>query len=86
MAGTNVLKEFLISVGFKIDENGYRRFNESLTSISKGAIEIGKRFAAAGAATVAAGTVIGAALDAAAKPMEALYFAAQRTGASAKEL
>jgi GH24 family phage-related lysozyme (muramidase) len=79
MSSSNVLKEFLVAIGFKVDEQGFRNFQEGMRAIGKNAAEVGK-------ATVAATAVIGASLKALGQQSESLYFASQRTGASAKEL
>ena len=79
MAGSNVLKEFLVKIGFKVDETKYRNFQEVMRTTAKNAAEMGKTL-------LTATTVGGAGLTTLAKQMEGLYFAAQRTGATAKEL
>ena len=80
MAGnSSVLKEFLVKIGFKIDETKYRDFQESMRVTAKNAVEMSKT-------ALAATTVMGAGLKAVAQQMESLYFATRRTGASATEL
>jgi len=79
MASSNVLKEFLVSIGFKIDEQQYRNFQEALRTTGKNALELGK-------STALASTVLGASLRTVSAQLETLYYASQRTGASAKEL
>ena len=86
MPAENVLKSFLVKIGFALDEQKFRRFQESMNITAKNAVELTKGFVRLGEASVIASTVMGGALTAAAKQMEGLYFAAQRTGASAKEL
>lgn len=86
MAGENVLRSFLVKLGFKIDEQQFKRFQESIGTTAKNAADTTKNFVKLGEASVLAGTAMGAALTAAAKQLEGLYFASQRTGASAKEL
>jgi GH24 family phage-related lysozyme (muramidase) len=86
MASSGVLKEFLVKIGFKVDEQKYKRFQESMGSTAKNAADMTKNFVKLGEASLLAGTAMGTALTAAAKQLEGLYFASQRTGASAKEL
>jgi hypothetical protein len=77
--GTSVLKEFLVKIGFKVDETKFRNFQESMHTTAKNAVEMSKT-------ALAATTVMGASLKAVAAQMEGLYFATRRTGASAGEL
>jgi GH24 family phage-related lysozyme (muramidase) len=85
-AGSNVLKEFLVKIGFSVDQTKYRNFNEAMGSISKRATEITRAFAKTTAGMTTAFTGMAAAAHVVAKPLEQLYYAVQRTGASAKEL
>jgi GH24 family phage-related lysozyme (muramidase) len=80
MAGnSSVLKEFLVKIGFKVDDTQYRNFQEAMRATGKNAVEMSKT-------ALAATTVMGAGLKAVAAQMESLYFATRRTGASATEL
>ena len=79
MSSSNVLKEFLVKIGFKVDEQQFRNFSEVMRKTGSGAVELGKN-------TAAATTVLGASLKTIAQQMEGLYYASQRTGASAAEL
>ena len=79
MAESSVLREFLVKIGFKIDETKYRDFQESMRTTAKNAVEMSKT-------AVAAATTMGAAIHIVATQMEGLYFATRRTGASAMEL
>jgi GH24 family phage-related lysozyme (muramidase) len=80
MAGnSSVLKEFLVKIGFKVDDTQYRNFQEAMRATGKNAVEMSKT-------ALAATTVMGAGLKAVATQMESLYFATRRTGASATEL
>jgi lysozyme len=82
----SVLKSFVVSLGFKINDQQFRNFNEGLLKISKGTTELLRNFKALGEATALSTTAIGASLVAVAKPLESMYYLAQRTGASAKEI
>lgn len=70
-----ILKEFLVSLGWKIDESGQKKFVDSVAATSLKVVELGAAITAASAAVVAGVAKI-------ADQMEALYFASQRTGAS----
>jgi hypothetical protein len=74
-ADSEVIKEFLISLGFKIDEAGMKKFNNTLLGSAKGAMAVG-------------GGLLGAAIavekfvESVADGMEKLFYISQRTGAS----
>lgn len=69
------LKEFLVGVGFKIDENTLQKFNKTLGFTSNTALNVGLAVAAAGAAVAAFTTKMAVGL-------EDLYWASQRVGSS----
>lgn len=75
MADANVIREFLVSLGWKIDESGQKKFVDSIASTSLKVVELGAAIAATSAAVVAGVAKI-------ADQMESLYFASQRTGAA----
>jgi hypothetical protein len=66
MAGSNVLKEFVIKLGFSLNEAQFRRFKEGMTATAKGAVEMTKSFVKLGESSALAATAMGAALVAAA--------------------
>jgi GH24 family phage-related lysozyme (muramidase) len=86
MASSSVLKEFLVRIGFAVNDTQYRNFQEGMNRIAKGSVELAKNFVKLGEASTLAITAMGAGMVVAGKQMEGMYFAAQRTGASAKEL
>lgn len=76
MAGdVDTIKSFLVSLGWKIDESGQKKFTDSIAGATLKAVELGAAITAASAAVVAGVAKI-------ADQMEGLYFASQRTGAS----
>lgn len=76
MAGNaDVIKEFLVSLGWKIDEKGQKGFTDALASATVKAVALGTAIEGAATAVVAGVAKI-------ADQMEALYFASKRTGAS----
>lgn len=79
MAQGNVIKEFLISLGFKIDTPSFKKFGEGLDIATKRAIGLG---------TAVAGIATGVAIFVTkfAESAEKLHFLSQRTGASANNI
>lgn len=76
MAGNaDVIKEFLVSLGWKIDEKGQKGFTDALASATVKAVALGTAIEGAATAVVAGVAKI-------ADQMEALYFASKRTDAS----
>jgi hypothetical protein len=71
----NVLREFLVSLGFKIDEASMKKFTTSVESVTKSVMQVG-----AGVAAAATGIVAGVKIIS--NQMENLYYASQRTGAT----
>jgi hypothetical protein len=79
MAESTVIKEFLVALGYKVDESGAKKFREGVTSVTKAVEHLGVRIEAT-ALAVAYGVMRFA------SNLEQLYFAAQRTGSSADQL
>jgi len=79
MADENILKEFLVSLGFKVDPASESRFKDSV----KSATDSMKEFSVAVAAA-ATETLIG--LNRMANNLGALHFQSQRVGASANNI
>jgi len=71
----DVIKEFLVSLGFQVDGQGQKKFIDGVIGATLKVAELGVAVKTASAAVVASVTVI-------ASQMEALYFASQRTGAA----
>ncbi|NML34951.1 phage tail tape measure protein [Paraburkholderia antibiotica] len=71
----DTIKEFLVSLGFSVDQSGQKKFVDGVASASLKVVELGAAIAATSAAVVAGVAKI-------ADQMEGLYFASQRTGAS----
>lgn len=69
------LKDFLISLGFKVDEAGARKFDAVVAGTTLKAIELGIKVEAAALSVVAFTAKIASGLD-------DLYWASQRTGAT----
>ncbi|WP_447518370.1 transglycosylase SLT domain-containing protein [Klebsiella pneumoniae] len=69
------LKDFLISLGFKVDDAGARKFDAIVTGATLKAIELGTKVELAAASVVAFTAKVAIGLD-------NLYWASQRTGAT----
>lgn len=69
------LKDFLISLGFKVDDAGARKFDAIVTGATLKAIELGTKVELAAASVVAFTAKVASSLD-------NLYWASQRTGAT----
>jgi hypothetical protein len=79
MANENVLRSYLASIGYKVDEDSYRKFRDNLADSAKKLKELG-------AVAVAAATEITASVIKVASNMEQLYFATQRSNATSRNL
>ena len=79
MAESNVIKEFLVALGFKSDEAALKKFTSGIETATKSVAGLALAIEAT-AVTVAAGVARFA------SNLEALYFASLRTGASAVNL
>lgn len=79
MPNASVIKEFLVSLGFKTDEKSLKSFTDGVSGATK---------AVAGlvASIEVAALAVGAKVSSFASNMDALYFAVQRTGSSAVNL
>ncbi|HGJ5866446.1 lytic transglycosylase catalytic [Arsenophonus nasoniae] len=75
MANAETLRDFLISLGFKVDDSGLRKFQSVVTGVSANVIKLGTSVEGAALAIVGFTTQIAAGLD-------KMYWASQRTGAS----
>lgn len=75
----DVIKEFLVSLGYKVDTNGEKKFVDGTKRVTAATIALGVEMAKA-AEAVAKGVA------AMASDLEDLYFMSQRTGASAENI
>lgn len=75
MDNDDVLKSFLVSLGFVIDETSFKKFNLAVESVTKGVERAGLVVAATAAGFTAGVSII-------TSQMEKLYYASQRTGAT----
>lgn len=75
----DTIKEFLVGLGFKVDEAGQKKFSSGIDQSTK-------MFAKLAAFSLAATTAVGYAMSKFADSMEALYFSVQRTGSTASNI
>src|SRR5690348_12032764 len=75
----DVIKEFLVGLGYKVDEAGQRKFVDGVNNASKDVLKLG-------VAAIAAATAVTAAVTKIASGLEDLYYASQRTRASAENI
>ena len=79
MADSSVIREFLVALGFKVDEKGLKNFKTGVEDATKGVVKLV-------AAISGAALTVGAGVSAFASKLEALYFVSQRVGASANNI
>lgn len=76
---SNVIREFLVKLGFTVDGHGNKKFGDALKSTTSLATNAGK-------AVVAVGLAAQAMVATFASSMEKMYYASRRTGASVDNL
>lgn len=69
----DVLREFLVGLGFKIDDAGWKKFTGAVSQATKEVAELGGE-------AVATATSVGIMVDRVAREYEDLYYVSQRTG------
>lgn len=79
MAEESVLKEFLVSLGFKVDEPGLKKFTDGVEQTTKVALSTGK--AVLGVGLAAQAMVVNFS-----NAMEKLYYSSRRTGAAVENI
>jgi hypothetical protein len=77
--GADVLREFVVSLGWKVDEPQFKAMIKNVTAVATAVTEIS-------AAVTAAAYVVDKYVTQMAQKMEKLYFQAERSGASVKSL
>jgi hypothetical protein len=78
MAG-ETLREFLVALGFSVDENSYSKFTTRVGRATAGALELGQ-------VVVATATAVEVAVAKMARNFEDLYYASQRTQSSIRAI
>jgi hypothetical protein len=79
MSDANILKEFLVAIGFQVDEGKYKKTKKTLDGVEKAIAGIG-----AVIGTVVAAVKVG--VEDMEDELEGLYFASQRIGSSVREI
>ncbi|WP_175992610.1 glucosaminidase domain-containing protein [Burkholderia vietnamiensis] len=79
MADSVVIREFLVALGFRVDEKGLKNFTEGVEGATKGVTRLITTISGAA-------LTLGAGVSAFASKLERLYFVSQRTGAAATSL
>ncbi|MBR8380709.1 glucosaminidase domain-containing protein [Burkholderia cenocepacia] len=79
MAESVVIREFLVALGFKVDEKGLKNFTEGVENATKGVTRLITTISGAA-------LTLGAGVSAFASKLERLYFVSQRTGSAATSL
>jgi GH24 family phage-related lysozyme (muramidase) len=77
--GADVLKEFVVAIGFKVDETSVRKFSQTFDKVVTG-------LAAVAASVAAAGLAIANHVNKVSSNFEKMYYTAQRVGTSVKSL
>jgi hypothetical protein len=75
----DMMREYLIGLGFKIDEASYKKFKDTTTAVAKNTVELGS-------AVVSTMAAIGASVTAVAREFEDLYYSSQRNKASVADI
>jgi TP901 family phage tail tape measure protein len=79
MSDTAIIKEFLVSLGFKIDADSEKKFSNTLAAVTLKAVELG-------AAVTGAATLVVAGVAKIADGLEQLYFSSERTHATVENI
>jgi len=79
MAEPTVIREFLVALGYKVDEKGLKKFKDGVEDATKSVVRM--------VATIeGAAIAVGVGVAAFASKLEGLYFVSQRTGATVTSL
>lgn len=76
---TDVIKEFLVSLGFKIDDASWKKFEGGVRRATADVLTLGK-------ASVASAAAVGAAVEQVSREYESLYYMSQRTQSTVSNL
>lgn len=79
MGGAGILRQFLVSLGFRVDGNSLGAFNRAAALTTRGAVGIGR-------AAVWASVAVTGMVAVMARQLEKLYFVTLRTGESAENI
>lgn len=79
MSDTNIIREFLVRLGFKVDENSRKKFEDGVQGATVSATKLATAVAAASLA-------VGKMVASVSKDFEDLYFSAKKAGSSAESM
>lgn len=79
MADSSIIKEFLVALGVKVDDDKIKKFEQGIAKVTKGAIELASAVEVAATAAAAMVTKVSA-------QFEDLYYASQRIGDSVENI
>jgi len=82
----NILKSYLVAIGFKLDEQDYKKFKDSQLETEKRTKNLSKAFADFAKVGIGASVVLGATVIKVTNDLEKLHFQAQKSGTSAQNL
>lgn len=82
----DILKAYLISIGFKVDEQDYKKFKDSQLDTEKRTKNLSKAFADFAKAGIGSAVALGGMVIKVTNDLERLHFQAQKSGTSAQNL
>ena len=82
----NILRSYLVSIGYDLDEEGFRRYKATLQDVGKRTSELGEKMEKFGTIATAVAAELTASVLKISSQMDKLYFSSQRTGSSAKNM
>jgi len=82
----DILKAYLVSIGFKVDEADYKRFKDSQLETEKRTKDLSKAFSDFAKVGIGAAGVLGGMVLKVSSSLENLHFQAQKSGTSAQNL
>lgn len=82
----DILKSYLVSIGFKVDEADYKKFKDSQLDTEKRTKDLSKAFADFAKIGIGSATALGGMVIKVSSSLENLHFQAQKSGTSARNL
>lgn len=82
----DILKAYLVSIGFKVDEADYKKFKDSQLDTEKRTKDLSKAFADFAKIGIGSATALGGMVIKVSSSLENLHFQAQKSGTSARNL
>lgn len=86
MANENILRSYLMSIGFKIDEEGYRKFKRSQEDVEKGSKNLATSLEKFGTIAAASAGVLATSVVKITERLSALYYSSELANSSAQNL